>query len=80
MNPKKLTSRQQTEEQEQAAVQQQSEVATAQEFATPEAMIRHDRMHTPVPPVIGQRLKDSVAQLEPEPASPWWRRLFGGSK
>jgi hypothetical protein len=77
--PKKLTSRQQTEAQEQAATQQQGEQAAAQEFATPEAMIRHDRVHTPVPPGIGKRVKESVADLEPEPAPSWWRRIFGGS-
>jgi len=80
MNPKKLTAQQQTGEQEQATAQQQSEQAVAREFATPEEMIRHDRTHTPVPPAVGRRLKESVAELEPETAQPWWRRIFGGSK
>ena len=77
--PKKLTARQQTGEQEQAAAQQQAEQSSAQEFGSVEEMIRHDRVHTPVPPSIGKRVKESVAELKPEPAPSWWRRIFGGS-
>jgi hypothetical protein len=53
----------------------ENQAGLAHEFATPEAMLRHDALHTPVPPAIGQRLQASLAQ-SPEPAKGWWRRLF----
>lgn len=46
------------------------------EFATAEQMLRHDALHTPVPPSIADRLQESAARL-PAPARPWWRRLLG---
>lgn len=71
----KLTS----QEQEQlAAEQQQKQSSSAQEFASVEEMLRHDALHTPVPPSIGQRLEESVRGLPPPPARAWWRRFFGG--
>ncbi len=69
----KLTSQQQ--EQQQTAeqhVQQQS----VREFATPEELLRHDALHTPVPPSIAHRLKGSIAQI-PSPSRSFWRRFFG---
>jgi len=45
------------------------------EFATAEQMLRHDAVHTPVPPAIAQRLQASIAQL-PAPAPSWWRKWF----
>jgi len=49
------------------------------EFATPEEMLRHDALHTPVPPAIGQRLRESL-RGEPPPGAPgWWRRWLGKS-
>jgi hypothetical protein len=68
----KLTSRQ--SEQEQQLSHQETQQQSAHEFATVEAMLRHDALHTPVPPSIAHRLQKS---LGPEPARPWWRRLFG---
>ena len=64
------------QEQEQLAAQQQQ--SAAQEFEGVEEMIRHDALHTPVPPRIAERLDESISQLPPPPAKAWWRRLFGG--
>lgn len=62
---------------------QETEVSQAQqageavrEFATPEELLRHDALHTPVPPAIARRLKESLGPLPP-PSSPWWRKFFG---
>ncbi len=68
----KLTSEEQTEQQ--AAQQLQQPAVTG--FKTPEEMLRHDAMHTPVPPSIAHRLAESLGTTTP-PAQPWWRRLFG---
>lgn len=68
--PSKLTPR---EQEQQAAAQQQVEQAGSREFATAEEMLRHDALHTPVPPGIARRLRDSVANL---PQKSWWQRLF----
>ena len=67
------------QEQEQvAAAQQQTQSSSPQEFASVEEMLRHDALHTPVPPNIEHRLADSVSQLPAPPARGWWRRFFGG--
>ncbi len=57
--------------------EQQVQRPATLEFDSPEAMLRHDALHTPVPPTIALRLKDSLAQLPPPARRPWWRRLFG---
>jgi len=49
------------------------------EFATPEEMLRHDAVHTPVPPAIGQRLRESLRENPPPGAQGWWRRWLGKS-
>lgn len=67
----KLTSQEQ--EQQVAAEQNQQ---TAREFASPEEMLRHDALHTPVPPTIAHRLQQSLNQV-PAPSRAWWRRWFG---
>ena len=78
MNPqKKLTTRQESEQQ-QAAGEQTVPAQSAREFATAEEMLRHDALQTPVPPAIAQRLEESIGQAAP-PGRPWWKRLFGGS-
>ncbi len=70
----KLTS----QEQEQlAAQQQQKQSSTAQEFASVEEMLRHDALHTPVPPTIAHRLEESIGQSSPRAGRGWWRRLLG---
>jgi hypothetical protein len=60
-----------------ASLQQQAQAA--QDFATPEDMLRHDAAQTPVPPAVEQRLQQSLEQLPPSPPQPWWRRWFNVS-
>jgi len=61
-------------EQEQPQVQEHLAQSQPLEFASPELMIRHDCLHTPVPPDIEKKLIKSVGPL---PATlPWWRRLL----
>lgn len=67
----KLNSRQQ----EQVTHGQKQEQSAALEFPSVEQMLRHDALHTPVPPAVAARLEQSIAQL-PAPSRPWWRRLF----
>jgi hypothetical protein len=69
----KLNSQEQAQEHQ---AEQQTQ-RPALEFATPEEMLRHDALHTPVPPALASRLKESLAQLPPPARRPWWRRLFG---
>jgi hypothetical protein len=73
----KLTSR---EQQQLAAQQQQQQAGAPLEFNSVEALLRHDAEHTPVPPRVAERLKDSISQLPPPPARAWWRRFFGKAK
>ena len=56
----------------------QSAKPAFREFGSVEDMLRHDAIHTPVPPNIAHRLMQSVAQLAPA-RKPWWRRLTGSS-
>ena len=62
----------QKQEQESAAQQNESAV----EFSGAEEMLRHDAIHTPVPPAIACRLRESIEQEPPRPRS-WWQRWFG---
>jgi hypothetical protein len=71
----KLTSQEQQHEQ-QAVQHQESLQTSAIEFDSVEKMLRHDALHTPVPPVIGHRLEASIGSLPP-PARSWWRRWLG---
>ncbi len=73
----KLNSQEQQQAQQEAATGQTQQSAPL-EFATPEEMLRHDALHTPVPPTIAYRLAGSVGKAAPRPHS-WWRRFFGGS-
>jgi hypothetical protein len=68
----------QKEQEELAAELQQTQLSSAQEFASVEEMLRHDALHTPVPPNIADRLEESVKDLPPSAAKGWWRRFFGG--
>ena len=72
-----FNSQDQEKEQQQSAIEQ-TQQAAGQEFATPEDLLRHDALHTPVPPSIAHRLADSIGKTAPPPQS-WWRRLLGGS-
>jgi len=67
-------SNQQQEQQEQHLAQGQAQAL--QEFATVEEMLRHDALHTPVPPAIADRLEQSLGPIPP-PSKSWWRRIFG---
>ena len=58
------------------AQHQQTQSSSVQEFATPEDLLRHDALHTPVPPTVAHRLKESIGQM-PESGQPWWKRLLG---
>ena len=62
-----------TEQAQSQAVERQDEQSAALEFPTAEGMLRHDALHTPVPPAIAHRLEASIAQLPP-PDRSWWRR------
>ena len=73
----KLNSQEQELTQPSSAAQQAQE-SSAREFATPEEMLRHDALHTPVPPAIAHRLQESISKTPPRPRA-WWRRLLGGS-
>jgi hypothetical protein len=71
----KLTEREQAQL---AAAQQQNQSSKPHEFTSVEEMLRHDALHTPVPPAIAHRLEESVKQLPPPSSRGWWRRFFGG--
>lgn len=75
--PKKVTVHQQTEEQQQVVSGQQTQQQSGHEFASVEEMLRHDALHTPVPPAIAQRLQESVSQLPVPSRGGWWRKIFG---
>jgi hypothetical protein len=72
MKRQKLTSR---EQEQLAAGLRQAGQESVREFESVEAMLRHDALHTPVPPAIAARLQQSIDSLPPR--RPWWRRLFG---
>ncbi len=55
---------------------QASQTHGAREFGSVEEMLRHDALHTPVPPSIAFRLRESIGRVPPTRPS-WWRRLFG---
>ncbi len=76
MNPqKRLNTQQQAEQQQQAGAQEGSQ---GQAFENVEELLRHDALHTPVPPTIAYRLEQSIAREAPPERRPWWRRLLGG--
>jgi hypothetical protein len=65
-----------SQEQRHAAQERQQPQSAPLEFENAEEMLRHDALHTPVPPGIGRRLQESLARL-PAARSSWWRRLWG---
>ena len=69
----RLSNREQ-EQQEQHVAQNQAQAV--QEFGSVEEMLRHDAVHTPLPPAIARRLEQSLGPMTPPPKS-WWRRFFG---
>ena len=64
-----------SEEQQQQVPLQQTQAQAVREFATAEELLRHDAIHTPVPPRIAHRLQESIRQNPPR-APAWWRRWF----
>jgi hypothetical protein len=74
---KKITVRREVEEQ-QSPTHQEAQHHTVQEFATVEELLRQDARDTLVPPIIAQRLEQSLSQLPAPPRRPWWRRILGG--
>ena len=74
---KRETKLTQQEQEQLAAEQQHTQSSSAQEFANVEEMLRHDALHTPVPPTIAHRLEESVKDLPPAAARAWWRRFLG---
>jgi hypothetical protein len=71
---KRFTSRE--KETEQHAALQQNQQQSGLEFSSVEQMLRHDALHTPVPPNVAHRLQQSIGQSPPQTRS-WWKRLFG---
>jgi hypothetical protein len=59
-----------------ATAEQQSRLSAECQFESVEKLLRHDALHTPVPPRIARRLRDSLAGF-PAPPKAWWRRFFG---
>ena len=57
------------------ASEQQTQREAPREFANVEEMLRHDALHTPVPPSIAHRLQSSIGPATPAPS--WWKRLLG---
>ena len=74
---KRETKLTQQEQEQLAAGQQQTQSTSAQEFASVEEMLRHDALHTPVPPTIAHRLAESIGPSSPPHERAWWRRLLG---
>jgi hypothetical protein len=68
-----------SQEQQQQATEHQTQQPAAREFATAEELLRYDAAHTPVPPVIAQRLQKSTGDLA-EPKLAWWKRWLGGTR
>ena len=71
----KLTSQEQQAERQTSENRNNLE-STALEFDSVEKMLRHDALHTPVPPAIVHRLEASLG-TEPPRGRSWWRRWFG---
>jgi hypothetical protein len=72
---KRISSHQQEEQQSQLA-EHQAQSQGSLEFRSPEELLRHDAVHTPVPPGIQRRLEESIAREGIGQKRPWWRRLF----
>ena len=74
MKRQKIIHQQNTEEQ-QSLTEHQAAKQETKEFGSVEELLRHDAQHTPVPPRVGHRLAESLAQSPP--VRPWWKRLLG---
>ena len=65
-----------TQAQEHQVTNQQAAAQSTREFGTVEELLRHDALHTPVPPAVAYRLRDSIERTSRRRTGPWWRRLF----
>ncbi len=63
-------------QQEQSTAGQQHQQGVERQFESVEQLLRHDALHTPVPPQIAVRLRGSLAGSS-APSKAWWRRFFG---
>ena len=63
------------EETQAGALAGQSQSNLAREFESVEQMLRHDALHTPVPPGIARRLQISMGGQR-VPSAAWWKRWF----
>lgn len=61
---------------QESLTEHRTQAEAALEFATAEDLLRADAAEIEVPFTIGERLKQSAANIAP-PARPWWKRLFG---
>ena len=77
--PKRLTTQHKQEEQQETTARQDQQTQPGQEFNTVDEMLRHDALHTPVPPEVARRLEKSLQEEAPA-SSPWWKRWMGGAK
>jgi hypothetical protein len=67
------------EQQQAEATQLNSQHLSAgqvREFAHADELLRHDSLHTPVPPTLACRLRESIGPVSEKPRT-WWRRLLG---
>ena len=71
---KKLT---QGQQEQNVPAEQQAQQSVERQFESVEQLLRHDALHTPVPPAIAHRLQESVKDLSPAAARAWWRRWLG---
>ena len=76
----RLVGRQEQDQQQEQGAQHASGEELVQEsvreFQSAEQLLRHDALHTPVPPRVAERLQASTATLPPPPRRPWWRRII----
>ena len=68
----KLTQREDTRHD---AEQHTASVET-REFASVEALLRHDAAQTSVPLALARKVQEAAARV-PTPKRAWWRQLFG---
>ena len=47
------------------------------QFGSVEDLLRHDALHTPIPPSIEHRLQSSLERNPIPDSRSWWRRLLG---
>ena len=76
MNPSKKLTSQQKSEQEQNLSTNQTQNQSELEFQSVEELLRHDALHTPVPPSSERRIQESIGE-DYSPRRPWWKRLLG---